>query len=135
MSGMSTQMAAQPDRLLRRALTADAIVVAMAGLALALSAGKLADPLGLSVSLLRLTGIGLLPYAAVLTFIATRSSISRAAAWTIVGLNLCWTVASIGVLFTSLIDPSGWGVGFIVIQAVLVAIFAEVEGNELRRSR
>ncbi len=121
--------------MLRRTLTVDAVVVAVAGLVLALGAGELADPLGLSVSLLRITGIGLLPYAAALMLVATRNTISRTAAWTIVGLNFCWTVASVGLLFTSLVDPSGRGVAFVVIQALLVVVLADGECYGLRRSK
>ncbi|MGA7669307.1 MAG: hypothetical protein WBW04_02730 [Nitrolancea sp.] len=134
MSSTSTTFSTRPDSLLRRSLTADAVVVTLAGLVLALGAGELADPLGLSVSLLRFTGLGLLPYAAALMLIATRSTISRAAAWTVIALNLLWTVASILLLFTGWIDPTGLGVAFVLIQALLVLGFADVEYLGLRRA-
>ncbi len=134
MSSTSTTFSTRPDSLLRRSLTADAVVVTLAGLVLALGAGELADPLGLSVSLLRFTGLGLLPYAAALMLIATRSTISRAAAWTVIALNLLWTVASIILLFTGWIDPTGLGVAFVLIQALLVLGFADVEYLGLRRA-
>ena len=135
MSGMTTQMATQPDNLLRRALNTDAVVVAVAGLALALGAGELADPLGLSVSFLRMTGICLLPYAAALMLVATRNTISRTAAWTIVGLNLLWTVGSVLLLFTGWVDPTGLGIAFVLVQALLVLGFADLEYLGLRRSK
>ncbi len=134
MSSTAPNISVQPDGLLRRSLTADAVVVALSGLVLALGAGELADPLGLSVSFLRVTGICLFPYAGVLAFIATRSTITRSAAWTIVGLNVVWTFASILLLFTGWVDPTGWGTAFVVIQAFLVLAFADIEYLGLRRA-
>ncbi len=77
---------------LRRALLADAVVSGIAGLILVGGASFLADRLMLSEPLLRYTGIGLIPYAAFVAYVATRESVDRTAIWAVIGLNVLWLV-------------------------------------------
>jgi hypothetical protein len=49
-------------------------------------------------------------------------------------LNLVWAVASLVLLVTGLVDPSGLGIAFVVAQALIVAGFADVQFIGLRRS-
>ncbi len=130
---------AQPGRL-RRALQADFLVTGSAGVLLTLAAGPLGDLFDLPVALLRATGIVLLPYTAFVVYVATRAEIPRRGAGAIVALNLVWAVASLVLLVTGWVDPSGIGIAFVVAQAAIVSVFAGLqfaglrcEARELRR--
>jgi hypothetical protein len=86
--------------LLRRVLLADAALSATAGLLIFGGAAFLADVLALPESLLRYTGIGLLPYAAFVAYVATREELNRTAVWAVILLNAFWVLDSL-VLFLS----------------------------------
>lgn len=120
--------------LLRRALLADGVVSGATGLLLALAAGPLADRLDLPTLLLRLAGVSLLPYAAALLYLAMRDSIPRRAVWVVIGANLLWAVASILLLLTGWVEPSGLGYAFVIAQALIVAAFADLQYLGLHRS-
>ena len=124
---------AQPG-LLRRALQADFLVTGSAGVLLTLAAGPLGDLFDLPVALLRMTGFGLLPYTAFVVYVATRTEIPRRGAWAIVALNLVWAVASLVLLVSGWVDPSGIGMAFVVAQALIVVGFADIQYLGLRRS-
>jgi hypothetical protein len=86
--------------LLRRVLLADAVLSAITGLLLFGGAAFLADRLVLSEPLLRYTGLGLLPYAAFVAYVATREELNRTAIWAVVLLNALWVLDGI-VLMSS----------------------------------
>ena len=135
MNAMAMENETAPPGLLRRALQADFLVTDNAGVLLTLAAGPLGDLFDLPVALLRATGIFLLPYTAFVVYVATRTEIPRWGAWAIVGLNLVWAVASLVLLVTGWVDPSGIGIAFVVAQALIVAAFADVQYLGLRRNR
>ncbi|PZG54148.1 hypothetical protein C1I98_04755 [Spongiactinospora gelatinilytica] len=120
--------------LLRRVLRADAVLTGGFAVLLAVAAALLAGLTGLPEPLLRWAGIGLLPVTAFITFLAIRPTPPRAAVWTLIAVNALWTVDSVALLFTGWIDPNPLGVAFVVAQAVLVGIFAELQYLGLRRS-
>ncbi len=124
---------AEPS-LLRRALLADSVVTGASGLLLTLAAGPLADVFDVPTLLLRLAGVSLLPYTALVLYIATRGTIPRRGTWAIIGLNLLWAVDSLLLLITGWVDPSALGIAFIIAQALIVAAFAEAQYLGLRRS-
>ncbi len=76
--------------LLRRALLADAALSAVTGLLIFGGASFLADLLVLPEPLLRYAGLGLLPYAAFVAYVATREHLSRTAVWAVIALNVLW---------------------------------------------
>ncbi|MEQ8698724.1 MAG: hypothetical protein RLT05_19485 [Bauldia litoralis] len=119
---------------LRKALLADAAISGATGLLLALAAGGLADLLGVPAGLPRWAGIALLPFAALLAFLATRERLARPVVWAVIAANLVWAVDSILLLFVGWIEPTVPGVAFIVAQAAVVAVFAELQWLGLRRS-
>lgn len=119
---------------LRRAMLADAAFSGTSGLILALAAGWLGDLLGLPVPLLRYVGLALLPYAALLAFLATRETLPRGDVWAIIVGNAVWTAASILLLFTGWIEPTTLGVVFVIAQAAVVAVFAELQWFGLKRA-
>ena len=98
-----------------------------------LTAEPLALLLGLHAALLRCAGISLLPFTAVLVYLAARSTIPRPAAWGVVGCSLLWVAASFGLLVTGWVDPTAFGYVFVIGQAVAVICFAELQYFGLRR--
>jgi hypothetical protein len=120
---------------LRQLLLADAALCGGAGIVMALGASPLADWLGMPSLLLRVSGLVLLLYAAVLAYLGTREHEDRRAIWAIAGLNLLWVLASIGLLVTGWVEPTALGYTFVIVQAVVVAIFVELYVTGLRQTR
>ena len=118
---------------LRHALLADALVSGTTGLLLTLGAGFLTSFLGLPDTLLRYVGVSLLPYAAVIAFIATRRPIPSTAVWAVIVINALWALDSIVLLLSGWVSPNIFGAGFIIVQAAAVALFAEIQYISLRR--
>ncbi|MBA2451834.1 MAG: hypothetical protein H0V47_01580 [Chloroflexia bacterium] len=131
-TSISTDSTSRPLSL-RQVLLADGVVSGVFGILLLTAAGPLSDPLGLSVAFLRWTGLMLAPFAAVVLYLATCEAIPRRGVSTIVGINVLWVLASLLLLLTGWIDQSGLGTAFIVAQAALVALFAELQFVGLRR--
>ncbi|HEX5734526.1 MAG TPA: hypothetical protein VF131_16945 [Blastocatellia bacterium] len=119
---------------LRRVLFADAATCAAAGLLMLLGAGLLEQDFGLPRELSRYAGIGLLPFAAFLVYLATRANLSQTALWAVIVLNVLWTVDSILLLVSGWIEPTGFGYAFVILQAIGVATFAGLEYFGLRKS-
>ena len=86
-----------PTSFLRRVWGADAAVSAVVGAAMAGAAGLLGELIGLPAQLLAVAGLSLLPYAAFLAWLATRSAVPRAAAWAPVLLNIVWAIDCIAL--------------------------------------
>jgi len=89
--------------------------------------------LGLPTALMREAGLLLVPYVAFVALVGTREHISRPAVQTTIALNVIWTVCSIGLLATDYMAPSALGYAFVVGQAAVVALFAELQLIGLRR--
>jgi hypothetical protein len=117
---------------LRRVLLLDAAASGAMGLLLFVGASFLAQPLGLPADLLRWTGLILVPFAAGLVWVATRTSIAPEAVWTIIVLNVLWSVGTPLLLATSWVSPTLLGGVFVLLQAVAVAGFAYLERRASR---
>lgn len=120
---------------LRRVLALDAVASGAMGLGLAVFAPLLAGWLGLPLDLLRESGLVLLPWAAYVGFLATRRQPPRIGVWSVIALNALWTIDSIVLLMTGWVDPSALGYAFVIAQAIVVGVFAELEFVGLRRIR
>lgn len=120
---------------LRRVLLADAAASAATGLLLGLGADLLEPLLGLPAALMRVAGYALLPFAALVALLATRSTIPRAGVWAVVAVNALWVIDSIGLLLSGQVSPTAIGQAFVVAQAIVVATFAELEVTAVRRVR
>ena len=127
-------MTFHPSPFLRRVLVADALASGATGLLLALGADKLEGLLGLPAVLLLCAGLILLPSAAVLGMIAARPSVPRAALWAVIVCNALWAIDSIALLASGWVAPTGLGYGFVLAQALVVALFAELQYLGMRRS-
>lgn len=123
-----------PDsKFLRRILIADAVISGASGILMLTAANAMSQLLGVPAELLRSAGISLIPFTAFVVWIATRNAIPRTSVWTVIALNVAWVLASIALLFVDRIDPTRIGVAFILVQAIAVAGFAEMQYVGLRR--
>jgi len=122
------------NTFLRRALIADAAISGVSGVVMLGAAGVFHDLTALPADLVRYAGLSLLPFAALVAFIATRADIPRAGVWTVIAINAIWVVESILLLFSGWVHPNLLGQIFVVAQALMVAGFAELEFIGLRRA-
>ena len=123
-----------PSPLLRKALLADALLSGITGLVLLLAAGPLATLEGLPVGLLRWSGIILIPFAAFVAWLGTRERVQRPLVFAVVACNALWALDSVLLLVTGWVEPTILGEVFVLGQAAMVAVLAELEFIGLRRS-
>lgn len=119
---------------LRRVLLADAATCAAMGTLLLFAAGPLATLLELPRPLRLISGGILLPIAAYIAWVATRKQLSSLMAWLVVPGNTLWAAASAALVLSGWLSPNALGQGFVIVQAVVVALFAELEYVGLRRA-
>jgi hypothetical protein len=119
---------------LRYALVADAVASGVTGLLMIAGADLLTGLLGLPVALMRESGLLLVPYVALVAFVATRDTISVAAVKLIVALNGLWVLGSVGLLVGGLVAPTLLGYAFVIVQAIAVGVLAELQIIGLRRA-
>jgi hypothetical protein len=120
---------------LRFALLADALASGATALLMIAGADLLAGLLGLPAGLMRTAGLVLVPYVALVAFIGTRPHISHGAVKAIVAMNIAWVLASVGLLAGGFVAPTALGYAFVIVQAVVVGVFAELQIIGLRRER
>lgn len=120
---------------LRRVLLADAAAGAATGSLMLFGAGLLEQLLGLPRALLQVAGLSLLPFAALIGYLATREQLSRKGVWAVIICNAIWVVDSVLLLLSGWAQPTRLGQAFVIAQALVVAIFAELEYFGLRRGR
>jgi hypothetical protein len=124
----------QSSSFLRRVLIADALTCVATGLLMLLGAGFLEPLLGLPATLLQNVGLALLPIAGFIAYVGTRPQLSRRLVWLVIAGNAIWVVDSIVLLMSGWVAPTALGQAFIVVQAVAVAVFAELEYFGIRKS-
>lgn len=124
-----------PSTLLKRALQADAVASAASGLLMFAGAGVLDGVTGLPTELLRYAGLFLLPYAALVGWMGFKASLPRWLVWTVILGNLAWAAESVLLVFSAWVAPTAYGIAFVLAQAFVVALFAELQFFGLRRSR
>ena len=122
------------NSFLRTVLLADAIASGATGLLMIAGAGLLEGLLGLPAAITREAGLLLVPYVAFVAFVGTRERISRTATQTTIALNVIWAVCSVGMLVTDYVAPTALGYAFVIGQAAVVALFAELQFIGLRQS-
>jgi len=121
--------------LLRLALLADAAASGAMGVLLAAAADPLAARFGLPVALLREVGLLLIPYAGLLAYLASKQTTPRLPAQLIVAGNVLWVIGSAALLISGLVAPTTLGTAFVIAQALIVAILAELQVLGLKRQR
>ncbi len=123
-----------PSPLLRQALLADAVTTAACAALMIAGAGFLEGLLGLPATLLRAAGLLLIPFVAYVVMLGFRERVSRGAVWSVIGLNALWVVDSVLLLVSGYVTPTGSGIAFVLAQAAVVAMYAELQFMGLRRS-
>lgn len=123
-----------PSLFLRRALQADAIFSGASALMLVLGAGLFASLTNLPETFLHNTGLVLVIYAALVGYLGTRGIVSKAAVWAVIAVNVIWAIDSIILLVSGWVSPNLLGQALIVMQAIAVGVFAELQFIGLRKS-
>ena len=123
-----------PAPLLRQALLADAVTSAACAALLVGGAGVLDDLLGLPAALLAGAGLVLVPFAGLVAWLGTRARLPRMAVLAVIGLNALWALDSVLLLVSGWVAPNAAGLAFVIAQAVVVAMYAELQVMGLRRS-
>jgi hypothetical protein len=131
---VSSNGAVSPSRFLRSALLADAAASAASGLLMFAGASVLDRTLGLPAALLFYAGLVLLPYAALVGYMGTRAALPRWAVWVVIIGNAAWAAESVLLLLSGWVQPTGLGYAFVLAQAAVVALFAELQYVGLGRS-
>jgi hypothetical protein len=124
---MSMNAALSPRTILRL----DGVVCFAMGSALIGFSSMLAEPTGLSLGFLLVAGLLLLPSGLVILAVSWPLHPPRLGVAVVVLGNLLWVVASFGVLFFGIVQPTPLGVGLIVGQAVAVLAIAALEARPL----
>ncbi len=127
-------MTIHPSPLLRQALLADSATSAAFGLLMLLAAGPMSALLGLPETLLRVSGVVLLPYAAFIGYLGLRERAHRMIVWAVVIGNGLWAADSLLLLASGWVAPTSAGYAFVIAQALAVLMYAEFQYMGLRRS-
>ncbi len=122
-----------PRSLLRTALLLDAAVTAANGAAYLVAAGPLADLLGLPAGTLRGAGAFLLAFAVLVALTGRRAAPPRAAVVAVIAVNAGWVAASVVAALAGWGSPATAGTVWVLLQAGVVAAFAELQLAGLRR--
>jgi hypothetical protein len=123
-----------PTSFLRQVMLADAAASAACGTLMLAGGGALADILGLPPMLLRGAGLALLPYALLVAVLARRPTMRPAFVWAVILCNAAWVVDSLLLLLGGWASPTMLGSVFVIAQAAVVALFAELQVIGLKRS-
>jgi len=127
-------MTAIRSTFLRTVIAADAAACGVMGAAFAFDAGWLEGPLGLSAGLMQPVGAFLLPYAALLAWLATRPALPRAGVWALVAFNGVWAVESVALLALGWAQPTTLGLAVTLGQAAAALLVADLQFLALRKA-
>lgn len=127
-------MSSTSSSFLRRALIVDAAVSGATAVAMLAAPRPLERLLHLPASLFSVAGVVLVPFVAWLAYLVTRDRIAPRAVQMVIALNIAWVIGSVALLFADRIQPNHLGIGFVLLQAVAVAGFAELQYVALRRA-
>jgi hypothetical protein len=118
---------------LRATLLLDAVASGTTALLVLAAAGILADLLAIPAALLRGAGLVLVPYVVFVAYLGIREHAPRAAVWAVIVMNALWAAASLLLLVSGWIAPNVLGHAFVIAQALVVALFGELQYVALRR--
>jgi hypothetical protein len=131
---MSSSSILSSPHFLRNVLRVDALSCIACGALQVAFPAAMARLLNLPEALMAYTGEFLLVYAAVVSFVSTRKPLPRPIVWVLVAGNLGWALACVLLLLSGLVSPSALGVAYVLVQAVTVAVLAELQYFGLRRA-
>ena len=113
--------------LLRLALIADAVASGALALLHVAAAAPLAAALALPQPLLAASGAFLLGWAALLARLARRRSPAPAWIAAVIAGNVLWSAGCLAAPAAGLLQPSGLGMAYLMLQAVAVLVFAALQ--------
>ena len=122
------------DQLFRRALRVDACVSGAFGVLLLASGGFVAGLLGMPSTFLWAIGGVCLAYAGVLLLVQTRPALSAATGSIFVLANSVWVVASLLLVVLRWLPLTPPGIGFVLLQAIVVGGLAYLQWLGVRRA-
>jgi len=123
-----------PAPFLRQALLADAVTSLATGLLMVGATGLLSDLLGLPPWLLGCAGASLIPFAGAVAYMSSRPQLPGLVVWAVIACNAIWALASVLLLMSGWFEPTRAGYAFVIAQAVVVAMYAELQFVGLRKS-
>lgn len=121
--------------LLRWALELDGITIALNGLVYLLAAGWVGDKLGLPTGLLYAAGAFLIVMGPIVFAVSMRREAPVLWVGAIIVLNAVWAIDSVIVVAAGWFDLTTAGTVWILLQAAVVVVFAELEWMGLKRAR
>jgi hypothetical protein len=120
---------------LKKAIAADALVSGAAGVAMMVGSTFLPALFGLPAELLFWAGLALVPFVIELVLILRMKQVPPGFIVALVAINVAWVAASLFVAFGPAFAPTLLGKLFVVAQAAVVAVFAELQIIGLKRAR
>lgn len=131
---MTSSLFASP-RFLPRVMALDAASCAATGAVQLAAAGPLAALTGLPQALLGGTGVFLLAYALVAAWLARGQGVQRGLIGLVALGNLAWAAGCVALIAGGWLLLTGWGVAWLVLQAVVVVVLADLQWMGLRGTR
>ncbi|MCB1816142.1 MAG: hypothetical protein KDK04_31115, partial [Candidatus Competibacteraceae bacterium] len=61
--------------------------------------------------------------------------LSRPMVWAVITVNMAWALAATGLLVFRWFDPNSFGIAWVLLQVVVVTVFAELQYVAIRRSK
>lgn len=119
--------------VLRAVVWFDASTGVLLGVLHLLLTASLAEWLGLPASLLTVTGVMLLGYAALALTIASARTMPRGLLWVLIACNCAWALASLALLLGGALTPTLLGQAYLVVHVVSVALLADLQWMGARR--
>jgi len=127
-------MKAKDIQFLQTVLRLDALTCVGSGVASIALGPMLSGALGLSAGLLSGSGVALLAVGAFIVFAAAKTPALRWPVWVVVLGNAGWVLASVLLLVSGVEQPTALGIAYVIAQAFVVAILAELEYVGLRKT-
>lgn len=130
MTYVETRETHESPRMLRAALWLDAVASAAMGFALLLAPPAAIAFAGLPPWLATGAGLTLIPFAAVVAWLAARPQPPRAGVWALIGVNALWVAESAATVGAGIVEGSPLGaiaLGLITLQAIGVGGFAVMQ--------
>ncbi len=118
---------------LRNVLLVDALVSGACAIVLLGSAHMLSPLLEIPQGLLFWSGAVLVPFVLMVLAVSRRQEVSRTMLLEIIAINAVWVVASFALLVSGVVAPNLLGIAFVSVQAIAVALFAELQYVGLKR--
>lgn len=118
---------------LRKVLWFDAITGVGTGVLHLAASAPLAAWLGLPPALLQGSGVAIFAFVALATWLALQPIPSRGGLSVIVVCNFAWALGCVALALGGVAGITALGVAYLLVQAVAVAVLAELQWMGLRR--